>query len=213
MIAGTVRITCSEVIGAEVIPPILAGLKRGHPRLSFELTLTNKIENVLRRDADIAVRMTRPTQDDLVARRIGAVPLGLYAHDSWVRANGVFASIEALIGTGAFIGYDRDPGMVRALAARGISVSQGDFGFRTDSDLAQLSAIRSGVGVGVCQIPIAARTADLQRILPDFSHDLEIWLVTHAGMRHANRVRITFDALASGLTTYLSRAEPPTTKH
>ena len=79
-VKGTVRIAASEVIGVEVLPPIMAGLQQKHPQLKVELVLSNRVQDLLRREADIAVRMTQPRQELLIARRVGTVALGLYAH-------------------------------------------------------------------------------------------------------------------------------------
>lgn len=79
-ISGVVRITASDVIGMEVLPPILAALQDEHPQLTIELSLSDAVEDLLRRDADIAIRMTDPAQEALVAQRIGNIPVGLYAH-------------------------------------------------------------------------------------------------------------------------------------
>ena len=94
---GTVRITASEIMGCEVLPPMLASFRRKHPRIELELTLNNRNEDLLRRDADIAVRMNRPTQKALVARRIGKTMIGLYAHRDYLAEFGTpksFADLE-----------------------------------------------------------------------------------------------------------------------
>jgi DNA-binding transcriptional LysR family regulator len=203
-VAGAVRIAASEIIGVEVLPPILATLSARHPRLSFELSLSNSLEDLLRHDADIAIRMTRPSQAGLVARKVGLIPLGLFAEESWIMRHGEPESLAALIASGTLIGYDRDPAIIQALGAIGLPATRTDFGFRSDSDLAQLSALRAGFGVGVCQLPIAARDPKLRRVLPHFAHALEIWLVTHPNLRNVRRVRVTLDALAAGLAAALA---------
>ncbi len=202
-VAGAVRIAASEIIGVEVLPPILSALKLLHPWLSFELTLSNSIEDVLRHDADIAVRMTRPAQDSLLARKLGRIPLGLYAHESWIARHGAPGSLAELIAAGNLIGYDRDPAMIRALAADGVQATSAAFGWRSDSDLAQLSALRAGFGVGVCQQAIAARDPKLRRVVAGWTQALEIWLVTHPNLRDVRRVRATLDGLARGLADHV----------
>src|SRR5580692_3195744 len=103
---GVVRVTASHVMGAEVLPAILTGFHEAWPQITVELVLSDLQEDLLRRDADIAVRMARPTQAALTARRVGAVPLGLYAHRRYLEAHGVPQSFEDV---GAFgIGYDRN---------------------------------------------------------------------------------------------------------
>ena len=111
---GVVRVTASEVIGAEVLPKILADFRREHPRVELELALNNRNEDLLRRDADIAVRMARPTQRALIARRIGKARLGLYAHRDYLAKFGAPKSI-ADIGAHRLIGFDRDDHSFRSV--------------------------------------------------------------------------------------------------
>lgn len=206
-VAGTVRITASEVIGTEVLPPMLARLRTAHPGLDFELDLTDDLADLLRRDADIALRMTRPTQAELIARRAGCVSLGIFAHRAWLEAHGTPASMEALLRDRRLIGYDRDAALIAALAAQGIAVERRDFGFRTDSTLAQLAAIRAGIGAGICQVPIALRDPALVRLFPDLRSELEIWVVSHPSLRASRAVRACVDALADELAHYAREAQ------
>ena len=148
---------------------------------------------------DIAVRMIRPTQEGLLARKVGLIPLGLFAHQSWIAQHAVPQTLAALIASGSLIGYDKNPALIKALRDLGLQVRPSDFGFRSDSDLAQLAALRAGLGVGFCQRNIAHRDPQLSYVLPDLTHNLEIWLVTHPNLRSQRRVRVTMDGLASGL--------------
>ena len=202
-VAGTVRITASEIIGVEVLPPILSGLKALHPGLSFEIALTNSIENVLRHDADIAVRMVRPAQDGLLARKVAVIPIGLYAHETWIARQGEPASLKEVIASGSLIGYDREPAFIQGLAAVGLPATRTDFGFRSDSDLAQVAALRAGLGVGICQKPLAVRDPKLREVLPAITFGLDAWLVTHPNLRSVSRIRTTLDELARGLFGYV----------
>lgn len=205
-IAGTVRISASEVVAVEVLPPMLAALRRTYPGLVFELSPSNRNEDLLRREADIAIRMVRPTQSALVARRIGAVPLGLHARADYLAANGTPASLDELRAIG-LIGVERDTPSLRDYQAR-FGITRDDFVFRSDSDLAQLAAIRAGIGIGICQIPLAARDPALVRVMPEaFALDLETWVVTHEDLRGVARIRATFDHLVDGMAAYL-RAQP-----
>ncbi|MEJ1976293.1 MAG: LysR substrate-binding domain-containing protein [Acetobacteraceae bacterium] len=87
-IKGTVRISASEIVGAEIVPPMLTGLRQRHPALAFELVLSNVVDNLLRRDADIAVRMVEPAQDALVVRKLGVVKLGFHARKDYLARAG-----------------------------------------------------------------------------------------------------------------------------
>ncbi len=143
--AGTVRITASEVIGMEVLPPLLARVREAHPGLVFELALTNRNEDLLARQADIAVRMVRPVQEALVARRVGMIELGLHGHTRLLEAWGRPASLAEAKRL-PLVGYETETAAVRAFKAlHGIDLSPDDFAFRADSDLAQLAAIRAGL--------------------------------------------------------------------
>lgn len=202
-IAGTVRVTASDVIATEVLPEIFAALMARHPALTIELSASNRNEDVLRREADIAVRMAPPQQEALVARRIGAVRLGLHGHPDYLAANGTPQDYEDLIHHRA-IGPDSDSPVVQTIIELGFPIDRIAFGFRTDSDLAQLAAIRAGIGIGVCQLPLGRR-AGLVHLLPDvFALDLETWVVCHEDLRNLARIRAVFDALVSGLGSYIA---------
>jgi len=145
-VAGVVRVTASDIMGAEVLPRILAEFASVHPKIAFELHLSNRTEDLLRRDADIAVRMVRPTQSGLVARRLGETVLGFYAHRRYLDVYGAPAGIGDL-GRFRLIGFDRDPAPVKAIGEAGIRATREMFSLRTDSDLAQLAALRAGYGI------------------------------------------------------------------
>lgn len=200
--AGAVRITASEVVGVEVLPPMLAGLRSHHPDLVIELGLSNRSENLLDREADIAIRMVRPVQDALVAKRIGAIRLGLYATRSYLAAHGTPESLDE-VKTAGLIGFESETPGIRTLRGRGLLFEPDDFIFRTDSDLGQLAAIRAGIGIGVCHVGLGERDPDLIRVLPDgFKMEFETWVVTHEDLQHVRRVRLVFDALVEGLSAY-----------
>jgi DNA-binding transcriptional LysR family regulator len=203
-IAGVVRITASEIVGAEALPPILAEFADLYPNIAFELHLSNHPEDLLRRDADIAVRMMRPTQTGLVARRLGEARIGLYAHRRYLATRAIPESWADLAGH-RLIGFDRNPTPVKALEETDLRLTREIFSMRADNDLAQLAALRAGYGVGGCQTGIAGRDADLVRLLPaSFAVPLETWLVMHEGLKTSPRVRRAYDHLAEGLRTYLA---------
>ncbi len=201
---GVVRVTASEIIGGVVLPPILAAFRARHPGVVIELVLTNRNEDLLRRDADIAVRMVRPVQSALVARRIGVVGIGLYAHRRYAETYGLPATLEDLA-SHPVIGFDRDDTVLRSVS-QGPLITRETFAFRTDSDLAQLAALRAGVGIGGCQTGIAAEDPDLVPVLPDaIRFELEMWLAMHEDLKAVVRVRLMFEHLVAALGQYVRR--------
>lgn len=205
-VRGAVRISASEVIGVEVLPPILARLRQQHPQLQIELMLSNRVQDLLKREADIAVRMVAPKQEQLVARRIGQIELGLHARKDYLARQGTPQTMAELTGH-AVIGYDQQTAFIRGLAKSLQGFSRDGFALRADSDLAQLALLRAGAGLGICQVALARRDPALQRVLPEqFSLQLETWVTMHEDLRNSPRCRVTFDALVEGLQQHVAAA-------
>lgn len=204
-VRGVVRVTASEVIGVEVLPPILQRLRERHPALKVELALSNEMQDLLQREADIAVRMAAPHQEQLVARRIGAIELGLHASPAYLERHGSPASLDDLA-RHTVIGPDTMSPFVRQALARLPGIGRELFALRTDSDLAQLALIRAGAGIGICQAPLARRTPSLVRLLPDaLALPLDTWVAMHEDLRGSPRCKAVFDALVEGLLAYVGR--------
>ncbi|RFP11073.1 LysR family transcriptional regulator [Duganella sp. BJB488] len=205
-IKGTVRVTASETISVEVLPPILARLTRAHPGITIELATSNRIENLLRRDADIAVRMTRPEQDVLVARRIGNIDLGFHARRDYLKRRGTPNTWDDMAGH-ALIGIDRETAFTRSLQHLLGNLQNRSYALRSDSDLVHLASIRAGLGIGICQVGLAKHDARLVRVLPDLlTIPLDTWLAMHENLRSNPACATTFAALAEGLTEYVNGA-------
>ncbi|MDR6201443.1 LysR family transcriptional regulator [Paraburkholderia graminis] len=202
-VQGAVRVAASEVVGAEVLPPIIAALRERYPQLVVELVLSNRVEDLLKREADVAVRMVRPKQTQLVARRIGNIELGLHARRDYLAKHGTPRNAAALW-QHAIIGYDRPSAFVRDASKAFPGYSRAGLSIRTDNDLAQLALIRAGAGIGVCQVALARRDKSLVRVLPKLvALRLDTWVTMHEDLRSSPRCRATFDALVEGLTGYV----------
>jgi DNA-binding transcriptional LysR family regulator len=198
-VSGAVRVSASEVAGVEHLPPILASLRRKHPGLVIELILSNTVDDLLRRDADIAVRNVEPVQESLIARRLPSITLGLHARRDYLERRGTPQTLKALADHDV-IGFDRLTPPLRALTERFPALDRATFALRADSDLAQLAAIRAGFGIGICQTRVAERDPNLVRVLADaVSIDLGLWVVMHEDLKTSARCRAVFDALADGL--------------
>ena len=167
--------------------------------------LSSRVQDLLQREADIAVRMVRPRQELLVARRIGEIEVGLHAHQRYLTQHGTPRSLDDLA-KHALIGFDQATAFIRNAGKALSGWRRESFAMRADSDLAQLALIRSGAGIGACQAPIARRDDALVRILPkQFSLPLETWVTMHEDMRNSPRCRVTYDALVRGLQRHVAR--------
>ena len=202
-IRGTVRVAASEVIGVEVLPPFFTELRRRHPELAIELALSNDVADLLRRDADIAVRMIEPRQEALLVQRVGAIKVGLYAHRRYLDRFGTPKTLDQLEDH-ALIGFDRETAAIRSMQRRLPVLRRSQFSLRADSDLAQLAAIRAGFGIGTCQVALAARDRNLLRVLPKaFELALDTSVTMHENLRTNRSCRAVFDALVAGLQAYV----------
>ena len=202
-IRGVVRISASDVIGVEVLPPLIAKLRESNPQVTIELVLSNRVQDLLHREADIAVRMTTPIQEQLIARRVGSIELGLHASTSYLARHDIPKSTEELLNH-ALIGFDQNTPFIRNALKKYPQLNRDFFSMRTDSDVAQLNLIRAGAGIGICQVQLANGYIPLQRILPNFfSLYLDTWLVMHEELRNSRCCKLVFDLLAKGLQEYI----------
>jgi DNA-binding transcriptional LysR family regulator len=200
--AGVVRLAAADVVGVEVLPPILSDFRYQYPNTVIELSVSNQMADLLRRDADIAVRMVRPRQKALLAKRVGKIVLGFYAHRRYLERFGYPERLEDLAHH-TLIGFDRVSPGVNFLEAAPIPVSREMFAFRSDNDLALLAALRAGFGIGICHTGIARRDPDLLPLLSkDFKVELEVWVVMHNELKRISRMRLMFDHLARHLSQY-----------
>jgi DNA-binding transcriptional LysR family regulator len=203
IVRGVVRISASDVIGAEVLPKILSLFMAQYPQIEIELSLSDDLADLLNREADIAVRMTEPTQNALVVQKAGDIKLGLFAHADYLNRAGVPQTLDDLKGH-RIIGYDSEKDFIRAMKRRYPVLGAVGFNFRTDSNLAQLSAIRAGLGLGLCQVSLAHEPIPLTRLLPEtFDVPLPAYVAMHENLKAVPAYRATFQALARGLKAYI----------
>lgn len=207
---GTVRIAASHVVGAEVLPIALSPLLAKHRGLAVELALSNDSADLLRREADLAIRMVRPSQGSLVARRLGPVPIGLFAHRTYLDRAGRVASLEDLAAH-ILIGPDADTAALAGFDVFGEALNPQHLRLRTDSEAAQSASVRAGLGIGPMQVGIATRDPMLERVLPDdVSWILDAWLVMHDDLRKLPMLRLLTDHLSRVLPSLLRTGQMPT---
>jgi len=211
-VEGVIRITASRVMSTYVLPPLLADLQRAEPALEIELAPTDAIANLLARDADIAVRMARPTQNDLIARKVGDFAMGAWAHPDYLARAGTPADLDDLFDH-TLIGYDRSDLIERGMRRLTGFYDRSAFQIRTDDQIAYWELVKAGAGIGFGPIHVARRSGDLVRVLPDLAIDpLPVWLASHRELRHSAKVRRVYDFLAEALSALpLDRDEIPGT--
>jgi DNA-binding transcriptional LysR family regulator len=201
-VAGIVRLSVPDFVGVEVLPAMLAGLRRSHPSLIVEIALSNASANLLEQEVDIAVRMHPPRQEALVARKVPPIPLGLFAHVDYLAERGEPRTVADLADHD-LIGPDRSPADLAAMIQFLPQIDRARFVIRTDSHPAQLAAARAGLGIGIAQRPVGLRDPHLRQVLPDFPIPaLETWIVTHENLRDLPRVRAVFGHLVAAFEAY-----------
>lgn len=209
---GVVRVTAPEIIGAEILPPIFTTFRGKYPNVTIELALTNVTQDLLQREADIAVRLVRPTQAALVARQVGTVRFSAYAHRDYLARHGTPKTVEQLRDH-VLVGFDKGGTAIQALRNMPNPLSREDFAFRSDSALAQIAMVRAGYGIGR-GADIAARfDPDLVPLLADkYCIEVGLWVVMHEDARNSRRMRLMFDHLASSLSALLAKRTKPRPK-
>ncbi len=211
---GRVRLTASRVVASFLLPPILTRLRRSAPGIDIDLVASDRSQNLLYRAADIALRMYRPTQLDVIARHLGDLELGIFAARSYLERRGRPTDPAALTGHD-FIGYDRDRRIIEGMARLGLKVERDFFALRCDDQVAYWQLLRAGAGIGVGPVPAAADDPALVRLFPDLAiPPLPVWLTAHEAMRATPRIRRVWAALETGLgarlrTGILDPGAPP----
>jgi DNA-binding transcriptional LysR family regulator len=203
-IEGTVRITASVVVTTYLLPEIVARIRAEEPDIEIELAPSDDATNLAYREADIAIRMFRPTQLDLVTRRIGDMPLGLFASHRYIEMRGVPTTAADLLEHDV-IGFDRDPAIVDGFRAGGLAVERRWFKTRTDDQIANWQLVRAGVGIGFMQRRIGLADPLVREIPLDLGLPvLPVWLTAHEAMRKTPRVRRVWGILEQALGALVS---------
>lgn len=198
-VSGTVRITSSEIVATYILPEILARMLQDLPEIEVELVPSNTVENLLQRDADIAVRMARPIQNDLITRHVNTMAMGIYAHRAYLDQNPAPETFEDLAGH-VMIGYDRNDLILRGFEAVGFKVERDFFRFRCDDQVTGLEALTAAVGIGFAPRILARRHTGLVEILTEFPIDgLPMWLTAHRELRTSRKIRTVNDYLGKHL--------------
>lgn len=201
---GIIRLTCGELLGVELLPGLLRDLHYDHPGLKLELSINDALEDISRQQSDIAVRLARPVEADIVARCVGNLQVGIYASADCLQRYGVPENLDALR-HGPLIGPDRRSADLRRLVELGFCNADQHFAIATDNHLAQLAALKAGLGFGLCA-GIIARAHGLTAVLPDsYSFEVGVWLAMHSDLRKIKRISRVYEVLGTALQACLKR--------
>jgi DNA-binding transcriptional LysR family regulator len=178
------------------MPPMLADLRLAEPQISIELVASNETHNLLKREADIAVRMFRPTQNDVITRKVGVLNMGFFASTAYLDKRGRPRRLEDALGHD-FIGFDRNDSLIHGMRDSGLPVDRNFFPIRTDALFTHLALVKAGCGIGLLHRDAAEQTPGLEQVLPEAPIPaLEFWLTAHVELRTSPRIRRVYDFLA-----------------
>jgi DNA-binding transcriptional LysR family regulator len=208
-LAGTVRITASVIVSHYVLPRILAPIRRAYPNIAIEIIPSDTTESLLLNDADIALRMFRPTQLELISRHLGSTEIVPLAHESYLARRGTPKSLDALFAHD-LIGFSRSTALIDHAKTLGFTLTADNFAIRSADQAHLWEALKAGLGIGFGQKVLAQLTPGLVVLPIDIkAPPLPFWLTTHEQLFTSHKIRAIYDALANGITAYI-RGEPKT---
>jgi len=198
-IEGPVSVTSGEAIAAFLLPPVWAELRRQAPGVVVEVVASAQVQDLRRREADIALRNVRPQEPDLVAQKLRDVDIGLYASPSYAAQLGHPSTLQAFnaLDHVDLIGFDTSDALMQGLNAAGMALSSANFRLSCENHLVGWQMVQQGLGVGVMQADIGDACDGVVRLLPDFVPlRVPIWLTAHREVHTSRRVRLVYDLLA-----------------
>ncbi|NVB38834.1 LysR family transcriptional regulator [Pseudenhygromyxa sp. WMMC2535] len=199
VLAGRVCVTATEAFSVWVLPDIVAGLHAEHPGIQIELEASSERRDLLRREADIAIRNVRPEHPDLIAKKIGDMSGHLYAASTYLERLGRPQQL-AQLGEAEFVTLGRPEQMIAFLGQLGLELTAANVPFITESHIVSWELVRRGLGIGVMMEAVGARDPTVERAAPQMQPiPFPVWLVTHRELHTSRRVRVVFDRLAEAL--------------
>ena len=198
-VGGVVSVSASDAVASILLPPLVKKLREQEPGIAIEVIPSNALSDLLRREADIAIRHVKPEQPELIARHIREATAHFYASEDWVKTHGHPRSAEDAAHL-PFVGSDRQGRYLGYLRAHGLNLSDANFSCYADHTMAHWALVQQGLGIGAMMMEIARNTPRIVRVLDDLPPiRFPVWLVTHRELRTSRRIRVVFEALAEGL--------------
>lgn len=198
-IEGTISISASETYAAVLLPPILAKLRLQEPGIRIEIVVSNAASDLRRREADIAIRSFRPTEPDLIAKKIADTQACLYAAPAYLDRIGNPATPYDLRHAD-FVDLDHSGMLMKGLNTLGLNLTPRNFTLMTENYLVMWELVKNGLGIGILDAMIGDAEPQVRRVLPDLEPLIfPIWLVAHRELATSRRIRIVYDLLAQEL--------------
>jgi len=198
-IEGVVSVSATDIVAAHLLPPLVRKLREQEPGIAIEVISSNALSDLLRREADIAIRHVKPEQPELIARLIREATASFYASEAWVRLHG-HPRAAGDVADLPFVGSDRSGRFLAYLRQHGLPLSESNFSCYADHSLAHWALVRQGLGIGAMMDEVARGTPGIVRVLDDVPPvRFPIWLVSHRELRTSRRIRAVFEGLARGL--------------
>lgn len=195
-LTGSLRVTSSETLAYAVLTTELARFRQMHPGIVVEMVIDNRVLSLSRREADIALRVTRPKEPDLFGRKLADIAWTLYSAPTLLDRDGPVKSLDR-----DFISWGAEATGIAAADWIGEHVPAARVVYRASSLLNQLTAARHAMGLVLLPCYLGDSEPALVRAwakpIPDLAR--ELWIVTHADLRKTARVRAFFDVVGDGL--------------
>ncbi|WP_050930123.1 LysR family transcriptional regulator [Aestuariivita boseongensis] len=199
-IEGHVTITAGDWTAVYILPRALRRLREIAPGITVEIISSNDVQDLRRREADIALRHVRPDQPELIAQKLRDDEVRLYATPRYLEIFGVPKSVRDLKGH-IIAGFEPVERHLAAAQAMGLAMTRDNLRFSSASTLAMLEIVRLGEAIGMMGKDMAGMVPDLQLVTEDFTPmNVETWLVSHRELQTNRRIRLVFDLLAEELS-------------
>jgi DNA-binding transcriptional LysR family regulator len=204
VLSGSVRVAASEIVGTEVLIPALTEFRERYPAIAVELVLDNAATNLSMGDADLAVRLFRPSVPELIVKHVGSVQTAFFAAQNYLDRRGHPATLDALL-EHDLIGFDSRGPLAESYAAADPRFTSDRFAIRTDSLTGHLMAARVGAGIAALQIPIARRYPELVQLFePSTTPALPFYLTAHEDSRSGSSINAVWNWLDAVLRDYVN---------
>ncbi len=198
---GDVAISASDAYASYLLPPILDRLHRQEPRIRIEVVVSNALSDLSRREADIAVRNVRPTEPDLIGRRVRDAQARLYAAPGYLDRLGR-PGVAQGFSAAEFVEIDASGSLMGLLNTKGFNLDEGNFPYRCRNFTVMWEIVRQGMGIGILDDRIGDTDPLVERAVPGFAAiDFPVWIVAHRDIARSRRLRVVFDALVEGFST------------